>query len=107
MAAALAYPVLSVWLSAEFSQAALPVVLVLCVGIWLNSMALMPYTLMHAKGNPRLTAIFHLVELVLYFFALWLLSAQFGLLGAALAWVARVALDLVLLQLAVRRLYGV
>lgn len=107
LAAALAYPVLAVWLSAEFAKAALPVVLVLCIGIWINSMALMPYTLMHAKGNPRLTAIFHLLELLLYLLALWLLSSRFGLLGAALAWVARVALDLVLLQLAVRRLYGV
>ena len=107
LAAALAYPVLAVWLSAEFAQAALPVVLILCVGIWINSMALMPYTLLHAKGNPRLTAIFHLIELVLYFFAVWFLSSRFGLAGAALAWVARVALDLVLLRLAVRRLYGV
>jgi len=107
LAAALAYPVLSVWLSAEFAHAALPVVLVLCVGVWINSMALMPYTLLHAKGNPRLTAIFHLAELVLYFFAVWFLSSWFGLLGAALAWVARVALDLMLLHLAVRRLYGI
>ncbi len=107
VAAVLAYPVLAVWLSAEFARAALPIVLVLCAGIWINSMALVPYTLLHAKGNPRLTAIFHLVELLLYLLALWILSSQFGLLGAALAWVARVALDLVLLQLAVRRLYGV
>ena len=107
LAAALAYPVLAFWLSAEFAQAALPVVLILCVGIWINSMALMPYTLLHAKGNPRLTAIFHLCELVLYLFAVWFLSSRFGLPGAALAWVARVALDLALLRLAVRRLYGV
>ena len=107
LAAALAYPVLAVWLSAEFAQSALPIVLILCLGIWINSMALMPYTLLHAKGNPRLTAIFHLAELALYSFAVWFLSSRFGLPGAALAWVARVALDLALLRLAVRRLYGV
>ena len=107
LAAVLAQPVMSIWLNAEFSKAALPVVLVLCVGVWINSMALMPYTLMHAKGNPRLTAIFHLVELLLYLMALWFLSSHFGLWGAALAWVARVTLDLVLLRLATRRLYGI
>ena len=107
LAGALAYPVLALWLSAEFARAALPVVLVLCVGVWINSMALVPYTLLHAKGNPRLTAIFHLLELLLYLLALWILSSWLGLLGAALAWVARVLLDLVLLQLAARRLYGV
>ena len=107
LAAALAYPVLAVWLSAEFARAALPVVLVLCAGVWINSMALLPYTLLHARGNPRLTAIFHLVELLFYFFLLWFLSSWLGLLGAALAWAARVLLDLVLLRLAARRLYGV
>ena len=107
VAAALAYPVLALWLSAEFAQAALPVVLVLCFGVWINSMALLPYTLLHARGNPRLTAIFHLLELLLYLVALWFLTAWFGLLGAALAWAARVLLDLFLLQRAARRLYGV
>lgn len=107
LAAALAYPALSLWISAEFATLALPVVLVLCVGVWINSLASVPYTLLHAKGNPRLTALFHLAELLLYFLALWFLSSRYGLVGAALAWVARVSLDWLLLHLAVRRLYGV
>ena len=106
-AAVAAYPALSVWLSTEFARSALPIVLVMCLGIWVNSMAVVPYTLLHAKGNPRLTAIFHLGELCFYIVLLWFLSSQFGLVGAAWAWVARVTLDWVLLQLAVRRLYGV
>ena len=106
-AALLAYPVLALWLSSEFARAALPVVLVLCLGVWINSLALLPYTLLHARGNPRLTALFHLAELLVYLLVLWWLSSWLGLLGAALAWVARVLLDLVLLQVAVRRLYGV
>lgn len=107
VAAGLAYPVLRVWISAEFAAVALPIVLVLCVGVWVNSLASVPYTLLHAKGNPRLTALFHVAELVAYLLVLWLLSSRFGLLGAALAWVARVALDWALLHTAVRRLYGV
>jgi O-antigen/teichoic acid export membrane protein len=77
------------------------------VGVWVNSLASVPYTLLHAKGNPRLTALFHMAELVLYLLALWLLSSRYGLVGAALAWVARVALDWLLLHVAVRRLYGI
>ena len=107
LAAVVAYPVLALWISTDFARAALPVTLVLCVGVWLNSLASVPYTLLHAKGNPRLTAIFHIAEFVLYLLALWVLTAQFGLLGAALAWVARVALDWILLHFAARRLYGV
>ena len=106
LAAALAYPAFALWISAEFAAQALPVVLVLCVGVWVNSLASVPYTLLHARGNPRLTALFHLAELLLYLLALWLLSSRYGLLGAALAWVARVTLDWLLLHLAVRRLHG-
>ncbi|MDO9424800.1 MAG: flippase [Methylobacter sp.] len=104
LASLLAYPALTWWLSAEFAQQALPIVLVLSVGIWLNSMALVPYTLMHANGNPRITALFHLLELGLYALALWWLTTRFGLIGAALAWVGRALLDLILLHLAANRL---
>lgn len=106
-AGVLAYPALSIWMSQEFARSALPVVLVLCVGVWVNALASVPYTLLHAKGNPRLTALFHLAELFFYLLALWILSIHFGLLGAALAWLARVALDWLLLHVAARRLYGV
>ena len=106
LAALLAYPLLSLWLSAEFARAALPVALVLCLGVWINAIALMPYTLLHARGNPKLTALFHLAELGLYLVAVWCLTGRYGLVGAATAWVARVGLDLVLLKWAVRRLYG-
>jgi O-antigen/teichoic acid export membrane protein len=104
LTAILAYPALAWWLSAEFAQQALPIVLILSVGIWLNSMALVPYTLMHANGNPRITAMFHLFELVLYTLALWWLTTSFGLVGAALAWVGRALLDLVLLSIAANQL---
>jgi O-antigen/teichoic acid export membrane protein len=107
LAAMLAYPVLTWWLSAEFAKKALPIVLILAVGIWLNSIALVPYTLMHANGNPRLTALFHLFELTLYALALWWLAINFGLVGAALAWVGRVALDLILLHVAANKLLRV
>ena len=107
LAAALVYPVLAVWISSDFARSALPIALILCIGVWLNALAAVPYTLLHAKGNPRLTAIFHMVELLLYLLALWMLTTRFGLLGAAWAWVARVGLDWLLLHFAARRLYGV
>lgn len=98
LSALIAYPALELWLSREFAQKALPIVLILTIGIWLNSVALVPYTLLHAGGNPRATALFHLVELVVYVFALYWFTRHWGLIGAAVAWVVRVLLDLVLLH---------
>jgi len=103
-AAALVYPTLFWWLSPGFASAALPIALVLCLGVWLNSMALVPYTFLHSRGNPKLTALFHLAELGFYVLVLWLLTSKLGLLGAALAWVMRVLLDLALLYWAARKL---
>lgn len=105
-AALLAYPALSWWLSSDFAKKAAPVAWVLCLGIWLNSVALAPYTLIHAKGNPRTTALFHIFELFLYAISLWWLANQYGLLGAAWAWVGRVALDLWLLHIAAKKIFN-
>ena len=67
-------------------------------------MSLVPSTLIQASGNPKLTALFHLFELILYVFTLWWLAKNFGLIGAALAWVARQAVDLLLLHFAANKL---
>ncbi|HTD06138.1 flippase [Undibacterium sp.] len=100
----LAYPGLSWWLSPEFAVKALPIAIVLTIGIWFNAMAMVPYTMLHARGNTKITAQFHLAELLLYIGALYWLSKTYGLAGAATAWVARVMLDLLLLHLAAKRI---
>ena len=104
VAALLSYPGLSVWISPEFAFGALPVTLILTVGIWLNSIAMVPYTVIHAMGKPKITAIFHIIELVLYAVLIWALTRQLGLVGAAIAWTTRVAVDLMLLRIAARRI---
>lgn len=100
LAALFSYPVFSLWLSEDFAEKTLPITLILCIGIWLNSMAQVPYTLLHARGNPKITALFHIGELAFYMVALYYLTAHFGLVGAAMAWVLRVFLDLLLLNFA-------
>jgi O-antigen/teichoic acid export membrane protein len=102
-AALLAFPAFSFWISREFAAAAIGVTLVLCLGIWINGVALVPYTLIHAQAGPRTTALFHLGELILYAVAVWWLTTHHGILGAAWAWTFRAMLDLALLLLAARR----
>jgi O-antigen/teichoic acid export membrane protein len=100
----MAYPALSLWISEDFSRSALPVTLVLTLGIWINSVAMVPYTVLHAMGKPKVTALFHVIELTAYVVLLAMLTPKYGVLGAATAWVMRIALDLVLLEAAVRRI---
>lgn len=62
----------------------------------------MPLTWLHGAGQFRAPALLHCAELPLFLLALWLLSARFGLLGAALAWLIRMCADAALLFLIVR-----
>lgn len=100
----LAYPVLAVWLSPDFAQKAFPITVVLLFGTFLNGIAVVPYTLLHATGNTKTTALFHVFELFFYMALLILLTQNFGLMGAAFAWVCRVSVDWALLHHAAKRL---
>ena len=103
-AAVLTYPFLKLWISPQFATNALPLTLVLIIGIWFNALSLVPYTFIHSLGKPKITAVFHIIELVIYCGALWWLTKYYGLIGAALAWVARVILDFTLLRMVANKL---
>jgi O-antigen/teichoic acid export membrane protein len=100
-----AYPGFSWWISPEFAQKAFPITVVLIFGTFINGIAVVPYTLLHATGNTKTTALFHVFELFFYMALLVVLTKQFGLIGAAFAWVCRVTVDWVLLHFAAQRLF--
>jgi O-antigen/teichoic acid export membrane protein len=104
---ALAQDGLKLWLGAEFAEHSFRVLQWLGVGVFLNSLALVPFTLLQGVGRPDLTARLHLIELPLYLGLLWWLIGTRGIEGAAVAWTVRVAADaLFLFGLARRFLLG-
>ena len=68
----------------------------LALGVFLNGLAQVPSALLQGVGRPDLTAILHVIELPFYLVAAWSLIRTRGIEGAAVAWTARTALDLVL-----------
>jgi O-antigen/teichoic acid export membrane protein len=102
--ALISYPTLSIWISPTFADSALTVTLILTVGIWFNAIAMIPYTMIHALGQPKITAILHIIELFFYVILLWALANSFGLVGAALAWTGRVILDFILMRVTMRKI---
>jgi len=89
--------ILRLWLGGDFAAQSTVVLQILAVGVLLNSLALVPYTLIQGLGRPDVTAKFHLLELPLYGGLVWLLVGQWGISGAALAWTLRVGFDALLL----------
>ena len=90
-------PFLAVWISPEFAGIATPVAQILIIGTWINGLAFISLSLVQGQGRPDVAAKIHLLELLPFVAILWLMIQQFGLPGAAMAWVLRVAVDALLL----------
>jgi O-antigen/teichoic acid export membrane protein len=96
-------PLLTVWLGPQFAAEGTVVLQVLAVGVFLDSLASVPRTLLAGVGRPDIPSKFNLFELPLHVGLVWFLSTRFGLPGAALACTVRVSLDFVLLVIAACR----
>lgn len=97
---------LTLWLGEDFATHSWAVVSVMAAGLLLNGIAHVPFAAIQASGDARTTACLHLVELALYIPLLFFCMQAFGILGAAMAWTARVAVDfLALMYFAMRKGY--
>lgn len=91
-------PFLSWWLSPDIAATSAYVGQVLLLGAWVNSLALVPFTQLQARGRPDLVAKCHLAELLPYLGLLVVALDRWGLAGAAWVYTARVTIDCVLLS---------
>jgi O-antigen/teichoic acid export membrane protein len=96
---------LNLWLGPDFAKHSTVVLQWLAIGVFINSLAQVPFFFIQGIGRPDLSAKFHLLELPVYLIALWWLIATHGLIGAAIAWVGRAFLDAVLLFGLTHRLF--
>jgi len=99
-----AYEGLYFWLGSEFAKNSTHILQWLAVGAFLSSQSYLPFALLHASGRPDLTAKLHFIEAPFYLLIIWLLISSYGIEGAAIAWVVRVVVDLLILFLMAQRL---
>ncbi|TCS71942.1 O-antigen/teichoic acid export membrane protein [Sulfuritortus calidifontis] len=89
----IAGPFLELWVGPEIAKDATPLTATFLVGIWINSIAHIPFSLLEARGRPDLLTKLHLFTLPVFLGMLWLGAHLGGLPGVAMAWTARVWLD--------------
>jgi O-antigen/teichoic acid export membrane protein len=99
-------PFLILWVGAALAEKTVPVAQILLLGIWINTLAYIPYAYLQARGRPDLPAKFHVIELLPYIVSLWALIGWIGVKGAAVAWDLRVSADALLLFWATRTTSG-
>lgn len=90
---ALAQPATTLWLGPEIGPRAAWVLQVLALGVFANTLAQAPATLIQAAGKPRDMALLHLAELPLFLALLWALTSSHGIEGTAVAASLRMVLD--------------
>ncbi|WP_167338305.1 flippase [Paraburkholderia oxyphila] len=95
-------PFLSMWVGHDFASKASSVGETILLGVWINCLAYVPACHLQAIGRPGIVARFQIIETVLFIAGLWWALHALGVLGAALAWSARCALDGVLVFWAAR-----
>jgi len=84
---------LTFWIDASFASQSQRVVRWLAIGVFINSLGLVSQALVQASGRPDITAKLHMLELPLFLAYLPLLVTEYGIDGAAFAWVIRVSIS--------------
>jgi len=94
-AIAFAHEGLTLWVGESFAAHSDTVLRWLAIGVFMNGIVQVPFATIQAAGRPDLTAKIHLIELPLYVPTLWWMAHRWGIEGAAVAWMLRGGLDLV------------
>lgn len=89
----LVQPFLNVWLGNEFAKSCAGVGEVILVGVWINALVIPHNARSMAMGNPRDVVMIYLFQIPIYIFMLWFGFQYYGVVGAAMAWTLRVAID--------------
>jgi len=102
-----AHPFLTLWAGPAYGEHSTHPLLVILAGVWFNSIAWLPATYLTAAVRPSFIAKIELAQVIPYVAAAAILTARFGVMGAAIVWSARVAIDAVVFSWTARRMTGV
>jgi O-antigen/teichoic acid export membrane protein len=98
----LARPLLAAWLDPGFAARAAAPAAILAVGVLVHGLAQPSFNLLQAAGRAHVTARLHLLEAPFYIGYMWWLTARFGIVGTACAWLLRVSASAIVLTVLAR-----
>ncbi len=101
--ALIARPFFSVWAGPAYGLYSTGPFIVILIGVWANSLSGIPYAYLMTAGKTNVIAWTQVGQLVPYIVAAWILTAKFGVIGAAAVWSVRLVADTVICFWVVRR----
>jgi O-antigen/teichoic acid export membrane protein len=102
----LAGPFLRWWVSPDFAAQSTLVLQIMALSALFSGLAQVPFTLLQGRGRADVTAKLHLAELPIYLCVLYWLVTQYGVTGAAIAWMIRIGGDMAMMYLLCWRCFG-
>lgn len=97
-------PILTLWVGAQAAQGAWATLGILACGFWLSSTYINAYNLLIASGNTSVALRISIFSAIPYIVVIVVLISYFGIVGAALAWLALTLVYAVAYLAATRRL---
>ena len=94
-----AYEGIDIWLGKEFAINSSLILQFLSIGIFMNSMSLIPNIFFQGIGKPKVPTIINLIEFPFYLLIMWLSIKNFGIKGAAFTFMIMATIDAALMYL--------
>jgi len=85
--------ILTLWIDEDFAAVAGPILQVMAAASLVSGVAQIPFTMLQGRGRADITGKLHLAEFPLYLLVLFAFVYFYGPLGAAFAWLIRIAAD--------------
>ncbi|MDH5184912.1 MAG: flippase [Gammaproteobacteria bacterium] len=95
---------LRLWLGEGFAMHSAFIMQIFTIGVFINSFTYVSSGLIQGSGRPDLIAKVLFLELPFYLVALWVLLDLYGIVGAAMTWTLRIAVDAVIFFLLSHRI---
>lgn len=95
---AFSYLGLKIWINEDVASKSYLILIILMIGVFFNSLAQVPFSIIQADGKVKLTSLLHIAEFVIYIVLLVLLAKYVGLIGVAFAFLTRTLIDYIFLS---------
>lgn len=90
------WPFLSLWIGPVLAQKVVDLAYIFVPGLWMNALAVVPYTLLLAQRRPHVAAWIHAGQVLPYMGLLYGAMLYGGLTGVAILWTFRAGIDALL-----------
>lgn len=97
---------LKIWINEDVASKSYFLLIILMVGVFFNSLAQVPFSLIQADGKVKITSLLHVAEFFIYTIMLVLFANYFGLVGAAVAFLLRTLIDFLFLSKIARKIFS-